>query len=364
MSDGVEHSVEVSTEQAMARLRPWLQDRTAGASDLRIGQVIEPSQGLSSKTILFEASWVTDAQTHSRGLVARIGRQTACPLLGDIFHQYRVMAAIRAASAAPVPTLVLAESDAAVLGAPFFLMDQVKGRVPGDFPSYHQQGWFAEALSPAQRELAWWNGVKAMAQVHRAGWQPFGFLAPHGAAALTEPPTAGDYLEHFIAAWFTWAAEGQSYPLLEAAIRHLSETQPASEDQQAGLVWNDARMGNTMFGPDLQVAALFDFEVASLGPPEIDLAWWLYAEDIFSLQFGHPRLAGIPSRAEAIRGFEQLYGRAMPHFEYFEAIAALKHAVISIRDYRNSKKIKKPDALPNFATGRLAAYLQAQGVWP
>lgn len=40
---------------------------------------------------------------------------------------------------------------------------------------------------------------------------------------------------------------------------------------------------------------------------------------------------------------------------FFMMTGAFKHAVISIRDYRNDKKINRPQALPNFATDRLAS---------
>lgn len=343
---------ETSSDQTMARLRPWLVDRIPGASEMAISDVIEPTQGLSSKTILFKANWVEASRLHERHLVARIQRETACPLLADVFHQYRTMEAIASASDVAVPALFLAEAGHEVLGAPFFLMDRVYGRVPPDFPSYHAQGWFAEELSAAERGQAWWNGIREMEKLHRIGWQPFCFMA-HGAQ---QAPDARFYLEYFIGPWFEWAAQGQRYPLIEDALRHLLAHQPPVE--QAGLVWNDARMGNTMFAPDLSVASLFDFEVATLGPAEIDLAWWLYAEDIFSVQFGIERIAGIPDREEAIRGFERIYDRPMPHFDYYEAIAALKHAVLSIRDYRNGKQVKKPDALPGFATDRLSRFLR------
>lgn len=351
--DGVSGDIcDDSSDQTMARLRPWLLDQIPGASELAISHIIEPAQGLSSKTILFKASWQAQGRSHERDLVARIQRVTACPLLADVLHQHRTMAAIAAASDVAVPSLVLAEADGAILGAPFFLMDRVDGRVPPDFPSYQAQGWFAETLSPAEREQAWWNGIREMEKLHRIGWQRFGFMAQ----GAQQAPGAGFYLEQFIGRWFEWAAQGHRYPLIEAALRHLIAHQPPVE--QAGLVWNDARMGNTMFASDLRVASLFDFEVATLGPAEIDLAWWLYAEDIFSVQFGIERIAGIPDREEAIRGFERIYDRPMPHFDYYEAIAALKHAVLSIRDYRNGKQVKKPDALPGFATDRLSRFLR------
>ena len=44
----------------------------------------------------------------------------------------------------------------------------------------------------------------------------------------------------------------------------------------------------------------------------------------------------------------------MPEFDFYLAIAALKHAVLSIRDYGNGKTINTPEALPGFALDRLA----------
>ena len=117
-------------------------------------------------------------------------------------------------------------------------------------------------------------------------------------------------------------------------------------------------MGNTMFRSDLTVASLFDFEVASLGPPEIDLAHWLYLDDIFSVQFGVKRISGIPEGEAAVRGFERIYGWPMPDFSYYMAVAALKILVLSIRDYSNGKVMNTPDALPSFLVDRLDQYLK------
>lgn len=334
----------------------WLTQQLPGASDLTITQVSEPSQGFSSRTLLFTASWQQAGGARERALVARIQRDTTCPMLADVFHQHRVIEAVAATSDAAVPPLYLAERTGGVIGEPFFLMDRVEGRVPSDAPSYHAQGWLKETWNAAEREHAWWNAIAEMAKLHRIGWRPFLFLAPGQSAA----PDAAFYLQHFIARWLEWAARGQRYPLLDAALRHLLAHAPPAE--QTGLVWNDARMGNTMFATDGSVASLFDFEVATLGPAEIDLAWWLHAEDIFSSAKGLARLAGIPKRDEALRGFETLYGRAMPHFEDYEAIAALKHAVLSVRDYRNGKAPKQPEALPALATQKLQRYLAERGV--
>ncbi len=351
MSDGQPNDPgRDSVAQTMERLRPWLAAHTPGADALTIREAVEPSQGFSSRTILFKAAWREQGAPRERALVARIQRETTTPMLGDVFHQCRVMRAVAAASDVAVPHIAFSEADPGVLGAPFFLMDRVEGRVPSDFPSYHAEGWVAD-LAPGEREQAWWNGVREMERLHRISWRQFPFLS----GGVEEPPDATFYLKDFVGRWFVWAAQGRAYPVIEDALRFLLANAPAA--RRSGLVWNDARMGNTMFGRDLGVASLLDFEVASLGPPEIDLAHWLYLEDIFSVQFRIGRLSGLPEGEAAIRGFERIYGWSMPDFSYYQAVAALKILVISIRDYSNGKTMSAPEGLSGFLVDKLNLYI-------
>jgi aminoglycoside phosphotransferase (APT) family kinase protein len=336
--------------ELMQSLSGWLSARLPGAPPVEIKDVVEPAQGFSSRTILFTAAWQDGAERRERPLVARLQRDVAVPMLSDVFHQYRVMRAVANASDVPVPRIDFNETDPAVLGTPFFLMDRIDGRVPSDFPSYHAEGWFAE-LSASERERSWWNGIIQMERLHRIDWRHFPFLA----GAADGPPTAGTYIESFVAHWFAWAAQGQPYPFVADSLRFLLAHQPPVH--QTGLVWNDARLGNTMFRSDLEIASLLDFEVAALGPPEIDLAHWIYLDDIFSLSFGIPRIDGIPDEADAIAGFERIYGWEMPYFSYYQAVAALKILVLSIRDYSNDKKMDAPAALPDFLVNRVKLYI-------
>jgi aminoglycoside phosphotransferase (APT) family kinase protein len=331
-------------------LVPWLERQIAGAANMQVRNIVEPKQGLTSDTILFEAFWQEGATSHRRPLVARIQRQTVCPMLADVFFQHDVMQAIAKHSNVAVPHIAFAERTGAVFDQPFFLMDRVNGRVPSDFPLFHAEGWVVD-LSAEHRTRLWWNGIQEMAKLHHIDAANFAFIG-----RLEAEQGSLFYLHNFIGRWLDWAAQGQSFPILEEALGYLRDHVPGGE--RSGLVWNDARMGNAMFADDRSVAALFDFEVASLGPAEIDLAWWLYCEDLFSEQFGVERLAGIPPAEEAIEGFERLYGRPMPDFDYYLAIAALKHAVLSIRDYSNGKTVETPEALPGFAIDRLARSIE------
>jgi aminoglycoside phosphotransferase (APT) family kinase protein len=346
-----QQAVANTAPELMQRLSGWLSARLLGTPSVEIRDVVEPTQGFSSRTILFTALWQEGSQVIERPLVARLQRDVAVPMLADVFHQYRVMRAIAGVSDVRTPKIDFAETDPTVLGTPFFLMDRIDGRVPSDFPSYHAEGWFAD-LTAADRNRSWWNGIVEMERLHRIDWRQFSFLSD----GSESPPTAGYYLDAFVAHWFDWAAQGQSYPAVEESLKFLIANQPPVH--QVGLVWNDARLGNTMFRTDLEVASLLDFEVASLGPPEIDLAHWMYLDDIFSLNFGIPRIDGIPDEAEAIAGFERTYGWKMPYFSYYQAVAALKILVLSIRDYSNDKKMAAPAALPEFLVDRLDMYVE------
>ena len=338
-------------EDFARRLAPWLSARLPGSPSVEIGDVTEPAQGFSSRTVLFTARWRTGDVVGERPLVARIQRDVAVPMLADVFHQYRVMRAIAAHSRVLVPNIDFAESDPAVLGAPFFLMDRIDGRVPPDFPSYHAQGWLAD-LPTAERTRLWWNGIGEMARLHRIDWHDFAFLADGTAT----PPDAVFYLDRFVGKWFDWARDGRSFPVIAEALAYLRAHAPAAS--QSGLVWNDARLGNTMYAPDgVEVASLFDFEVATLGPPEVDLAHWVYLDEVFSENFGVPRIDGLPRGREAVAGFERIYGRAMPQFSYYMAVAALKILILSVRQYGNDKQTAVPAALPDFLVDRLAHYL-------
>jgi aminoglycoside phosphotransferase (APT) family kinase protein len=85
--------------------------------------------------------------------------------------------------------------------------------------------------------------------------------------------------------------------------------------------------------PDLSIAAVLDWEMAVLGPPELDLGWWLMFEKVAFEGFrtGVPWPDGVPDRATTIARYEVLLGRPDNDIHYYEILAALKLAIINIR---------------------------------
>src|SRR3546814_20575191 len=82
--------------------------------------------------------------------------------------------------------------------------------------------------------------------------------------------------------------------LVRSALVYCLDNRPS--EACVSVLWGDPTPSNTMFRPDGTVAALIDWELAALGPPEIDLAWWLYFDELFSITFGVKRLEGLPDR--------------------------------------------------------------------
>jgi aminoglycoside phosphotransferase (APT) family kinase protein len=77
------------------------------------------------------------------------------------------------------------------------------------------------------------------------------------------------------------------------------------------VCWGDRRLSNILYGPQFEVAAVLDWEIAYIGDHEADLAWMLFVDWACSEYEGVPRLDGTPTREETVDRYEQLSGRTV-----------------------------------------------------
>jgi aminoglycoside phosphotransferase (APT) family kinase protein len=307
----------------------WLSQRLAaqGCQDVRLAELSPPDAGYSGKTIFADATWTApDGGRRQAEFVFRV--QTSDQQLfvaPDALRQARVMSALAGRPGVPVPEIRFTETDPRVLGAPFYVMDRVRGRVPGDVPSWHRKGWTVD-LPPAGRARLHDNGLAALAALHQVDWRDgFGFLEPAG---------QGSALDRYLAQlerWYEWCAPSRRFgpDLLAAGLRQVLDRRPS--DPREGVVWGDARVGNMCFADDLSVAALFDWEGATIGPPGIDLGWWLMFERYLCEAQGLRRLDGVPGRAATIARYQELGGAPVPDIDYYELLAAVVMTLITSR---------------------------------
>jgi aminoglycoside phosphotransferase (APT) family kinase protein len=235
-----------------------------------------------------------------------------------------MLQAIASVSGVPVPEVLFTEADPAVIGCPFFVMSKAEGRVPPDIPSYHSVGWVTE-LSAADRRRMYLNGLEAMASINRIDARTgFDFVdeSRRGRPGL-------DRHLNWVEDWMEWSRVGRANPIIDAALRYLRGQQPVEAD--LAVLWGDARPGNMVFGDDLSVSAVLDWEMAAAGPAEIDLGWWLMMEWHWSVGSGVEPLGGIPDRAETIAQYEASLGRPLQDVDYYEILGFVRFAVCMVR---------------------------------
>jgi aminoglycoside phosphotransferase (APT) family kinase protein len=300
---------------------PWLARRIPDAREVDVTSVRVPGTGNSSETVFFDVTWSDGARRHHDRLVARI-QQADSRLIPDpdVLLQYRMMEAVAAHGAPPVPALRWAEPDAAVLGAPFFVMVHVDGRVASERPTYHRKGWVVD-LAPRERERLCRHALRALVQVAELDWRGgFEFLDDRRG-----PSPLRRYLAR-VRDWYAWATQGTPIALLEAGLDHLDARVP--DEESCGVVWGDARLGNLIIADDLTVVAVIDWEMAALGPREVDLGWWLFFEEFLTDGFAVPPLDGTPTRADVISEYQSMTGHPVHDIEYYEILAAVRMAIM------------------------------------
>jgi len=249
-------------EKSAVQLRDWLATKLVGASDVQVSNVVTPqASGMSNETLMFTASW-TDADGPHRGeYVARVAPQGPAVFPRyDLVTEQKVLHALSQHSDAPVPAAPWVETDTAVLGAQFLVMERLSGRIAADDPPFTAAGWVLDDLSLEQRATMCDNALIALTKVHAADYKALGL------DFLDHPELGATPLDQAIADWrstYGWAAEGEVNPTIEAGFAWVEANKPSGE--WTVLNWGDARLGNLLIGNDLAVAGILDWEMVTLG---------------------------------------------------------------------------------------------------
>ncbi len=343
-------------EHVASVLSTWLRTKLGADAKPEVFDVQAPgSNGFSNETILCRTRTTAGTTTSEKRLVVRVAPTKHLLFMDAHFDtQYRVMRTLADGNTGvPLPTLGWYEEDPQYLGVPFFTMDHVEGDVPADNLPYTMDGWVKDATE-AQQETMWWSGLDAMAQVHRADWKALdlGWLdrPEHGR------PGIGQQMSYY-RAFLDWAAKGTAHPTLEATWKWLVEHQP-DETGEVVLNWGDSRIGN-MIWRDFKCAAVIDWEMASLGQPEMDLGWWLYFNRQFAEGLGVPRPPGFASHEETIARYEDLLGREMKDVFFYEIFSGFRFAAIMVRLAELSMDSETLPSDSDMATNNLATQLLA-----
>jgi aminoglycoside phosphotransferase (APT) family kinase protein len=314
------------SEHTRRKLEAWLSEHRGQQVTIPALDIPE-STGMSNVTLLFDVEWQQAGETCREACVGRLQPEIERPVFPvyDLSLQYEVMASLGRHSDIPVPELRGLETDRSILGVQFYFMKRIDGQIPTDMPPYNMDGWMMHETSETQRASMWESAVDTMARFHQLDYHTLGLerLEVTGKTPLQQQL---DYWQDYMA----WAMEGRHHAICASALDWLTENQPASEPTV--LCWGDARLGNIIFKPTLDgVAAVLDWEMATLGNPVQDLAWFNYLDATFAEGLGMPRLAGLPSYEATVARWEKASGHSAEHYDYYLIFAGMRYGLILSR---------------------------------
>jgi aminoglycoside phosphotransferase (APT) family kinase protein len=314
-----------------AGLTRWLR-RWRPGERLSVTSIDRPVTGLSSETVFADVAPARDGGDRARRLVVRL------PPHGEgLFPSYDVSAqghlqAVLAQAGIPTVAPLAIEDDPSWVGAPFVLMPKVAGRVVRADVPYLRAGWLAEAPSDAQARLH--TGViDVLAAIHRLDWRAVGANRILGERIGDRPnmPWLAAQLDHW-ADYLRWAGEGTAPAIFDEGLAWCRAHLPAPEPPPS-VLWGDVQLGNLLVSDDMDVAAVLDFEMASIGPAEVDVGWFLVLHDMAVARCGGD-LPGFPGRVGTLDAYQSRLGRTLDDLRWYEAFAALRSGAILVRAAR------------------------------
>lgn len=235
----------------------------------------------------------------------------------DMGREYRVVSAL-AGSAVPVPEALALCADDAVLGAPFYLMGLVDGRVlrdTGDLAGLSADG--VRALGGAL--------VDVLADLHLLD------VEAHGLADFGRPD---GYLERQVRRWGRQLDSSRSRDVagIEDLRAGLAAAVPVSPAPT--VIHGDYRLDNVMVAPDdlRRVVAVLDWEMATLGDPLADLGLLVVYRNRPSTP-GDPvsdamAAPGFPTADELVAHYARRTGTDVSDLSWYAALGFFKLAVV------------------------------------
>jgi len=316
-----------SLPDVLDALKAWLPGRFPDATDVVVDPnlVVPPDVGNANETICFTATRNEFGRTVTEELVLRIEPTTyqVFPDI-DLTRQRRLIQAIGDHGPIPVPRIRWFEEDPTVLGAPFFVMDRIAGRAPGDRPYYNCPGTWVAELSRPERQRLWENAMATFCRLHAE--VDAVAMAPYA----TRPGSSGDGLADELDYWTRFAGwAGATSPTMVRALDRLLANRPAPAP--LAFSWGDARIENMLFDERRNCVAVLDWEMAGMAGPMADLGWWLFADRFACAASGVPRLAGLADREHTCRRWLELTGIATDDLAWHEMFAAYRMAALIAR---------------------------------
>jgi len=260
----------------------------------------------------------------------------------DMGREYRVLSRL-GPHYPQAPRALAACDDPAVLGAPFYLMERVRGVI-----LRHPALPAGLDLPPERMRRLSEAAVDGLAALHAVDYR---------AAGLADFGHPAGYVERQVGGWSErWRkARTDDVPDLDRAAAWLAEHLPSDPgdpndpgdsgdrgETGAPLLHNDYKYDNLVWAPDdlTRIVAVLDWEMATVGDPLMDLGtslgYWIDPDDppaARHLPTGPTTQPGNLSRAELVERYAQATGRDVSEILFYYVYGVFKIAVIAQQIY-------------------------------
>jgi aminoglycoside phosphotransferase (APT) family kinase protein len=260
----------------------------------------------------------------------------------DMAREYRILSHLFPVYP-KVPQALFYCDDETIIGAPFYVMERVKGIILRAHPV---KG--LELSAGLMRRLSE-TFVDNLIEIHDVDIQ---------AAALTDLGVPQGYVKRQVEGWTKryYNARTDEVVEVERLAAWLEDSLP-QDSARSSLIHNDYKYDNLVLSPDdlSKVIAVIDWEMATIGDPLMDLGtslgYWVESNDSPEWQesgFVLTKLPGNLTRSEIVDHYIKKSGREIVDPVFYYAYGLLKIAVIVQQIYfRYQQKLTKD---PRFAS--------------
>ena len=238
----------------------------------------------------------------------------------DMGREYNVLQKLH--SAYPTPRPLLYCTDDSVLGAPFYVMERVRGLIlRRNLPE-------GLALPQETAKKLSESFIDNLAALHGLDYTALG---------LGELGKPQGYLERQVRGWMERYQGSKTHDLAEVEPLSAWLREHMPERSGATLIHNDYKYDNMVLDPTdiTQIKAVLDWEMCTLGDPLTDLgtalAYWIDPDDPPEMQvvrWGPTIVPGMLRRAELGQRYAQQTGRDLSDIVFYYVFAMFKVAVI------------------------------------
>ena len=273
-----------------------------------------PLHGAVIKGGLSNLTYVVSDREHSF-VVRRPPLGHVLPTAHDMAREYRILSALYG-SAVPVPRVRHLCEDPSVIGAPFYVMDFVDGQT-------YRSADDLRSVGPERTAAIGRHFVEALVAIHAVVASDVGlgdFGRPEG------------FLARQVRRWKKQLDASYSRPLAGAdeLYDELARSVPTT-DAPAAIVHGDYRLDNLIFHDTDQVAAVVDWEMATLGDPLTDVGLILAYEQLATLDgtIADACIApGFLAGSDLLDAYSTASGRSLEHMGFYAGLASYKLATV------------------------------------